>query len=307
MDNFSEEEIQKKIEEKRKRFIENAHRALGFYDQGILTSTDEQKKKRSELIEKEFNKVFDDQVKPTRKYDEEPAKPLILAASTFPQNTIQETGLDRSMKNIKELKPQPSEAKKEKFDHEDSLSIAEKELESKFKPLMSSNDTSTKAHDMKTSTPTLTSKKTIEKHRNFEEEEKEFKSYEENIPGSINRTKDKAQSFKIKDEGFSDDEEIDTNSDEEYSALQHHNRHTSSPAKTKKIKKFVVNTRHWKQERETLQYVIDLARWYETTEIGEGNLIWYGVSLRDWDIDIIRSRPKVYFNRYPGAELLARK
>lgn len=30
MDNFNEEEIQRKIEEKRKRFIENAHRALGF-------------------------------------------------------------------------------------------------------------------------------------------------------------------------------------------------------------------------------------------------------------------------------------
>ena len=79
------------------------------------------------------------------------------------------------------------------------------------------------------------------------------------------------------------------------------------PSKIKKASRFVVNTRHWKQERETLQYVIDLARWDETTDIGEGNLIWYGLSLRDWDIDIIRSKPRLYFNRYPGSELLARK
>lgn len=63
MDNFNEEEIQRKIEEKRKRFIENAHRALGFYDQNILNTSEEHKKKRSDLMEKEFNKVFDGQGK----------------------------------------------------------------------------------------------------------------------------------------------------------------------------------------------------------------------------------------------------
>ena len=244
MDNFSEEEIQRKIEEKRKRFIENAHRALGFYDQGILTSTDEQKKKRNELIEKEFNKVFDDQVKPTRKYDDEPAKPVILAASSFAQNSNTEMALDKSMKSTKESKQPYVESKKERFTHEDSLSIAEKEMESKFKPLMTSTDSSTKAQEGKTATPVLTTKKTIDKNQDYDEEEKELKSYEGSLSGSIKRAKEKAQNLKAKKDEFSDDEEIDTNSEEEYSALQIHNRQTSPPAKTKKAKKFVVNTRH---------------------------------------------------------------
>lgn len=96
----------------------------------------------------------------------------------------------------------------------------------------------------------------------------------------------------------------DDDSDVEYQQVK---TYTTALARSKKVKKFVVNTRHCRQERETLQYVIDLWRWYETTNIGEGDLIWYGVSLRDCDIDVIRSRPKVYFNRYPGSELLARK
>jgi hypothetical protein len=60
MEGFNEEEVQKKIEEKRKRFIENAHRALGFYDHNMLSNPEEHKVKRNEMIEKEFNKVFDD-------------------------------------------------------------------------------------------------------------------------------------------------------------------------------------------------------------------------------------------------------
>ena len=244
MDNFNEEEIQKKIEEKRKRFIENAHRALGFYDQNILSSNDEHKKKRSELIEKEFNKVFEDQIKLTRKYDEEPSKPMILATSKLPENSAPTPALDRSIKSIKEIKPQYFDAKKDKFSQEDSLSIAEKEMESKFKPLLMSNDMSTKAVENKTATPTLTSKKTSEKTRDFDEEDKEYKSFESMIPDSIKMSKEKAQSFKTKEEEFSDDEEIDTNSDDNYQAHHQNNRHLSSPAKTKKIKKFVVNTRH---------------------------------------------------------------
>lgn len=308
MDNFNEEEIQKKIEEKRKRFIENAHRALGFYDQNILSNSDEHKKKRSELMEKEFNKVFDEQVKLSRKYDEEPSKPMILASSKYPENSAPSPALDRSIKSIKEIKsPHLETGKKDKYTHEDSLSIAEKEMESKFKPLLASTDASVKATEAKTATPALTAKKTTEKPRDLDEEDKEFKSFERGTSDSIKTSKEKAQSFKAKNEVFSDDEEIDTNSDESYPTYHQQTRHLSSPAKNKKAKKFVVNTRHCKQERETLQYVIDLARWYETADVGEGNLIWYGISLRDCDIDVIRSRPKVYFNRYPGAELLARK
>ena len=73
----------------------------------------------------------------------------------------------------------------------------------------------------------------------------------------------------------------DDDEDPDYPQNRFSSNHTTVLAKTKKMKKFVVNTRHCRQERETLQYVIDLCRWYETTNIGDGNLIWYGVSLRD--------------------------
>ena len=53
--------------------------------------------------------------------------------------------------------------------------------------------------------------------------------------------------------------------------------------------------------------MIDLNRWEETKIYGEGNCIWYGSALRDSDIDVVRSRPKIYINRYPGSELLTRK
>lgn len=69
--------------------------------------------------------------------------------------------------------------------------------------------------------------------------------------------------------------------DDYYAQNKQYRQNMALVAQTKKAKKFVVNTRHCRQERETLQYVIDLCRWYETTSIGEGNLIWYGVSLRD--------------------------
>lgn len=83
----------------------------------------------------------------------------------------------------------------------------------------------------------------------------------------------------------------------------------TSKSKAKGIKQtwFVVNTWHCKNERETLQYVVDLNWWEETKIYGDGNLIWYGMALRDSDIDIIRSRPKVHINWYPGSELLSWK
>lgn len=36
-------------------------------------------------------------------------------------------------------------------------------------------------------------------------------------------------------------------------------------------------------------------------------MYWYGLALRDHDIDILRSRPKVFYNRYIGVEYLSRK
>ena len=44
----------------------------------------------------------------------------------------------------------------------------------------------------------------------------------------------------------------------------------------------------------------------ETTNIGAGNLFWYGLSLTEKDITLIQKK-NFYYNRYPGIELLARK
>ena len=302
MDNFNEEEIQRKIEEKRKRFIENAHRALGFYDQNILTSSEEHKKKRAEMMEKEFNKVFDEAGKPIRRYDEEPAKPLILAASKFPETHTSSSPDDKANKSKLEAKASYVESRKIDSD-EDSLVTAQKELDLKLQPSVSTNDSSHKYHEGKVATPVITSAKTIEKDLLFEEEKKDAKSYDESITGSKKRSKEKAKNLKAKISEYSEDD----NSDEDYAHSRQYVMKHTAVARNKKMRKFIVNTRHCRQERETLQYVIDLCRWYETTSIGEGDLIWYGVSLRDCDIDIIRSRPKLYFNRYPGSELLARK
>ena len=128
MESFNEEEIQKKIEEKRKRFIENAHRALGFYDQNIITSTDEHKKKRTELIEKEFNKVFDPAPKQKQRYDEEPAKPKILPINLTDENIQSSPSIEKFAHSFKATSPPFNISKKEKL-NEDSLSIAEKEME----------------------------------------------------------------------------------------------------------------------------------------------------------------------------------
>lgn len=302
MDNFNEEEIQKKIEEKRKRFIENAHRALGFYDQNILGTNEEHKKKRHEMMEKEFNKVFDDGSKGIRRYDEEPAKPLILASSKNPENVNSSPSQEKSNKPLTDEKVAYVEPR-HKVEEEDSLTVAEKELDLKNQASMSSNELTTKVSENKVTTPVLTSTKTIEKNILFEEDKKDINSYDESLTRSKKRVKEKVKSMKTKASELSDDEQ----SDEEFAQSKQYSSQLVPVAKSKKSKKFIVNTRHCRQERETLQYVIDLCRWYETTSIGEGNLIWYGVSLRDCDIDIIRSRPKLYFNRYPGSELLARK
>ena len=47
----------------------------------------------------------------------------------------------------------------------------------------------------------------------------------------------------------------DDDSDVEYQRVK---SYSTALARSKKVKKFVVNTRHCRQERETLQYVIDL-------------------------------------------------
>lgn len=169
MDNFNEEEIQRKIEEKRKRFIENAHRALGFYDQNILTTTEEHKRKRAELMEKEFNKVFDETGKSLRRYDEEPAKPLILAASKqHPENILSSP----SEENCKKVIMESSTAKLERRqpEIEDSLETAEKEMALKNRATISTNIATSNTEETKATTPVMASKSRIEKDLALEEE-----------------------------------------------------------------------------------------------------------------------------------------
>ena len=101
---------------------------MGFYDQNILTPTDEHKKRRSELIEKEFNKVFDSVAKQTIRHDEEPAKPKILPSYSI-KDDAPSSPLDiKYSKSFKITSPKLIDNKNEEFT-EDSLSIAEKEIE----------------------------------------------------------------------------------------------------------------------------------------------------------------------------------
>ena len=272
MENFNEEEIQRKIEEKRKRFIENAHRALGFYDHNILSSPDDNKKKRAETIEKEFNKVFDEPGSSIRRYDDEPAKPLILAASKNPENV--NSSPSGESKNIEQMESKPSFVKQRTTEpEEDSLTVHEKEMGVKNQASLSTND-ATRQESNNSISPVLEARNSGSSSQ--EEDKKESPPREENIPRSKKRTKEKAKMIKNRHE-FTDEPQEDNY----YVQNKQYKQNMALATQTKKAKKFVVNTRHCRQERETLQYVIDLCRWYETTSMGDGNLIWYGVSLRD--------------------------
>lgn len=275
----------------------------------MLDSSEEHKKKRSDMMEKEFNKVFDNQGKPIKRYDEEPAKPLILAASKHPENVVNSDYNKSPSPSIREIKKLNTESKDDGkstviTENEDSLMRAEREMDQKLITNSASpSGTSSKYTDDK---PVFTKSISYDKTRqpqNFEEDEEEDKNVYAHDDSSKNqKVKEKSKSFKVKEYTYEDESDEDI-----YEDRIDHRGQGGQLAKSKKFKKFVVNTRHCRQERETLQYVIDLCRWYETTSIGDGNLVWYGVSLRDCDIDIIRSKPKLYFNRYPGSELLARK
>jgi hypothetical protein len=45
--------------------------------------------------------------------------------------------------------------------------------------------------------------------------------------------------------------------------------------------------------------VVDKCGYRETANPGEGDILWYGLALRDHDIDVIRARSQVLVNRYP--------
>ena len=250
----------------------------------------------------EFNKVFDDANNQVRRYDEEPAKPLILAASKSPENVSNSHSEEKINKEIKETKSLNIERNISNSD-EDSLTVAQKEMELKTQTYKNSSDVARMMSEKKMMPETTSEARNIRKDTSHQEEMKEeFENSGRILSNSKKSVKDKAKNLKKVQQTYSDDEY-----EEDQYQTKGYNNQVAALAKSKKMKKFVVNTRHCRQERETVQYVIDLCRWYETTAIGEGNLIWYGVSLRDCDIDIIRSRPKIYFNRYPGSELLARK
>lgn len=65
-----------------------------------------------------------------------------------------------------------------------------------------------------------------------------------------------------------------------------------------KRKNILVNTMHCRQELDTIQYVVKKYGYKESRETGEGNLYWYGIALRDNDIDHLKNRVCM-LNRYP--------
>ena len=65
-----------------------------------------------------------------------------------------------------------------------------------------------------------------------------------------------------------------------------------------KRKNVVVNTQHCRGELDTVQYVVKKYGYRESRDQGDGNLYWYGLALRDNDIDFIKSKVCM-INRYP--------
>ena len=84
---------------------------------------------------------------------------------------------------------------------------------------------------------------------------------------------------------------------------------STKPRKKKTVRRrgprFVVNTNHCRHELETVQLVLQENAWEESS--AEAHVHWYGLALREHDLDVIRHGRKGWYNRYPGAEVLARK
>lgn len=60
----------------------------------------------------------------------------------------------------------------------------------------------------------------------------------------------------------------------------------------------LVNTSHCRAELDTVQYCVKKYGYRETRDQHEGNLIWYGIALRDNDIDYLKNKVCM-INRYP--------
>jgi len=70
------------------------------------------------------------------------------------------------------------------------------------------------------------------------------------------------------------------------------------PPERNKKKFVVVNTSHCRAEIDTVQYVVNKFGYREAVDRDDGNLIWYGIALRDGDIDWLKTRVCM-INRYP--------
>lgn len=70
------------------------------------------------------------------------------------------------------------------------------------------------------------------------------------------------------------------------------------PHDRQRRKNIFVNTNYCRNEVDTVQYVINKHGYKEVTTASEGHLFWYGLALRDHDIDLIKQK-KYFINRYP--------
>ena len=70
------------------------------------------------------------------------------------------------------------------------------------------------------------------------------------------------------------------------------------PPQKNKFRHVLVNTRHCRAEIDTLQYVVNKFGYKEAADAHEGNLMWYGMALRDNDIDYLKNK-QCMVNRYP--------
>lgn len=68
----------------------------------------------------------------------------------------------------------------------------------------------------------------------------------------------------------------------------------------------VVNTYHCRSEVDTVQYVISKYGYRETRNQTDGNILYYGIALRDSDVELIKMK-RALINRYPLMDHFAKK
>lgn len=74
----------------------------------------------------------------------------------------------------------------------------------------------------------------------------------------------------------------------------------------KKNKQLSINTNHCRSEEDTIKYIIDKNGYRESSIPGDGDILWYGLALRDHDIDVLKVRNSLV-NRYPLMDHFAKK